>query len=70
MSDGGDDLAIDAAWLIWCYAEGYGLHEDRAFIKNWLREPDESLHPDDVAQKARLLALGRDLVQELLHPRR
>ena len=52
---------VEAGYLMWCFSEGYGLPEDRVG-ENWLREPDERLHPDDVRQKAQLIALGRDLV--------
>lgn len=57
-----DDAAIEAGWLLWCFSEGYGLPEDRATLDNWLREPDRSLHPDDVVEKKQLLALGHDLI--------
>jgi hypothetical protein len=50
-----------AGYLMWCFSEGYGLPEDRP-EDNWLLEPDERLHPDDVRLKAQLIALGRDLV--------
>ncbi|MEY4932522.1 MAG: hypothetical protein RLZZ403_842 [Pseudomonadota bacterium] len=59
-----DKAAAEAGYLMWCFSEGYGLKEDRDVLTsgNWLLDPDERLHPDDVVQKAQLLALGRDLV--------
>ena len=56
-----DPAWVEAGYLMWCFSEGYGLPEDRVG-ENWLRESDERLHPDDVRQKAQLIALGRDLV--------
>lgn len=62
---GNATAAAEVGYLMWCFQQGYGLAEDRAILTggNWLLTDDSLLHPDDVRDKAQLLALAADLIE-------
>lgn len=54
----------EIAWRIWCWQQGYGKAEDRVGLRNWMREDDSQLHPNDIKDKAALLPVA-DMAIEL-----
>jgi hypothetical protein len=56
------DARVHLAWLMYCWKEGYTNAEDRAVLPNWLLEPDELLHRDDVALRPHLLAMADEVL--------
>lgn len=61
-----DDARHHLAWLIWCWQEGYKTPEDRAVGGgNWMMDPDEKLHPDDIRDRAALLQMADEVLAAL-----
>ena len=52
------------AWLMWCYAEGYGNAEDRAIMTNWLLDDPATLSPGDAAVRRDLLDMADEILAQ------
>jgi len=50
------------AWLMWCFDQGYRTPEDRALMTNWMLEPDDQQHPDDLVEKEQLLRMADEVL--------
>lgn len=53
------------AWMIYCWNEGYRTPEDRAILKNWISDPDDQLHPDDIATRDALRVMADGILETL-----
>lgn len=51
-----------AAWLLWCFDQGYTHAEDRAILTNWLLDDLTTLHEDDLRLRGHLLQMATELL--------
>lgn len=50
---------------MWCFDQGYRKPEDREGMTNWMLEPDDQQHPDDLVEKAQLLRMADEVLVAL-----
>jgi hypothetical protein len=50
------------AWLMYCYQQGYTNPIDRACLTNWMADPDDQLHPDDIVLRRHLLGMADEIL--------
>jgi hypothetical protein len=47
---------------MWCHQQGYLNPADRAILTNWITEPDDQLHPDDIKERTGLLTAADEVL--------
>lgn len=52
----------ELAWLIWAYQQGYMTPEDREDLKNWLRDPEDTMTPNDILQRDSFLEIADSFI--------
>ena len=57
------DRRTEVAYLLWQIAQGCIAAEDRAAGTNWMYDPDDRLHPDDIASRANFLEAADTLIE-------
>lgn len=63
----------DIAWRIWCWQEGYNNPDDRAILRNWMRDDENSMHPNDIRDRDALLPIADEVIEtakEMIKPTR
>jgi hypothetical protein len=52
----------EVAYRIWMWTLGYDEEEDRERTKNWLRNPEDSLLPDDIQERDSCLKIADQIL--------
>lgn len=61
----------DIAWRIWCWQQGYNNIADRAILRNWMRDNESSMHPNDIRDRDTLLPIADEVIEmakEMIKP--
>jgi hypothetical protein len=53
----------DAAYLIWCWQQGYIKPEDREGLTNWMRDDPVTLHPNDIRDRDACLLIADAVIE-------
>lgn len=63
----------DIAWRIWCWQEGYNHPDERALLRNWMRDDENGMHPNDIRDRDALLPIADEVIEmakEMIKPAR
>lgn len=57
------DRRTEVAYLLWQIDNGYIAAEDRAVGTNWMYDPVDRLHPDDIGAREEFLEAADTLIE-------